>query len=80
VKTFAGVYGHQALYTRLHNEAFQNMSGTLVLGDILTRDETPSPRELDDLREQLRRLSAALTVEEQIGGALLDGYKRVLQR
>jgi hypothetical protein len=79
VKKYASVYGHQALYVQLHNEAFQNLSRTLALGDILGRNETPSTRELDDLRQQLRLTSASLTIEEQIGGALVKDYERVLQ-
>jgi len=57
----------------------QNLSRTLSLGDMLARSQKPSDREIEDLRRQLRLLSASLTVEEQIGGALLDDYKRVLQ-
>ena len=79
VKNYASVYEKQALYVRLHNEAFQTVSGTLALADILARHETPSTRELDDLRQQFRRMSAWLTIEEQIGGALLKDYERVLQ-
>ena len=42
--------------------------------------DTERVLELDDFRQQLRLLGAALTVEEQIGRALLDEYKHVLQR
>jgi hypothetical protein len=79
VKKYASVYGHQALYVRVHNDAFQNLSRTLALADILARNQPPSTRELDDLRQQLRWTSASLTAEEQIGGALLKDYERVLQ-
>jgi hypothetical protein len=79
VKKFASVYGHQAMYVRLHNDAFQNLSRTLALGDMVARNQLPSDRELDEFRQQPRWLSASLTVEEQIGGALLEDYKRALQ-
>jgi hypothetical protein len=79
VKKYASVYGHQALYVRVHDQAFQNLSRTMALGDVLARNETPSTRELEDLRQQLRWTSASLTAEEQIGGALLKDYERVLQ-
>jgi len=79
VKKYASVYELQALYVRLHNDAFQSVSGPLALADIVARNETPSPRELEDVRLLLRRMSASLTIEEQIGGALLKEYERVLR-
>jgi hypothetical protein len=78
VKKYSGLYGKQAMYMRLHTDAFQNLSRTLGFVDILG-SEAPAARELDDFRQQLRLLGAALTLEEQIGRALLDEYKRVLQ-
>ena len=79
VKKYSGLYGKQAMYLRLHDDAFQSLSRTLGFVDILG-SEAPAARELDDFRQQLRLLGAALTVEEQIGRALLDEYKHVLQR
>jgi hypothetical protein len=79
VKKYASVYELQALYVRLHNDAFQSVSGPLALADIVARNETPSPRELEDVRLQLRRMGASLTIEEQIGAALLKGYDSMLQ-
>ena len=78
-KKYAGVYGRQALYIRVHNEAFQSLSRTMALGDVLARNETPSTREIEDLRQQLRWASASLIADEQIGGALFKDYERVLQ-
>lgn len=78
-KKYASVYGRQALYMRVHSEAFQSLSRTMALGDVLARNETPSTRELEDLRQQLRWASASLLADEQIGGALRKDYERVLQ-
>jgi cell division FtsZ-interacting protein ZapD len=51
----------------------------MALGDVLARNETPSTREIEALRQQLRWASASLIADEQIGGALLKDYERVLQ-
>jgi hypothetical protein len=79
VKKYAAVYSRQAMYQRLHDDTFQNLSRMLGLVTIFAAPEKASMREMEDLRTQVRITQAALLVEQQIGQALLREYENVLK-
>jgi hypothetical protein len=79
VKKYTAVYSRQAMYARLHNDTFQNLSRMLGFVAILAEPEKASTREKEDLRTQVQMTKAALLMEEQIGQSLLREYERVLK-
>jgi hypothetical protein len=79
VQKYARVYYLQALYKRLHDSAFENLTKALGFTSLLAQPASATPRELEDFRAQLRATNSALLVEEQIGKSLLTEYEHVLQ-
>jgi hypothetical protein len=79
VKKYTAVYARQAMYLRLHNDTFQNLSRMLGFVAIFAAPEKASMREMEDLRVQVRMTQAALLLEDQIGRALLQEYETLLK-
>jgi hypothetical protein len=79
VKTYASVYGHQDAFIRGQNEGIQNVTHALSFASAMARAETPSAREIEDWKQQIRLAIGSLTVEGQLGAALLKDYDHVLK-
>jgi hypothetical protein len=79
VKKIATVYGRQELFLRAQSDGMHNLTRALSAISLLKHSDAATVRELEDWKMSLRLTIASLTVEEQVGAALLKEYERALR-